>query len=72
MWRSFLSITQIVFSLLLILLILIQNKGTGLSEVFGGSESFYTSKRGIEKYLFIATIVTAILFFANSLAFIFV
>jgi len=72
MWRSFLSITQIVFSLLLILLILIQNKGTGLSEVFGGSGSFYTSKRGIEKYLFIATIVTAILFFANSLAFIFV
>jgi len=72
MWRSFLSITQIVVSLLLILLILIQNKGTGLSEVFGGSGSFYTSKRGIEKYLFIATIVTAILFFANSLAFIFV
>jgi protein translocase SecG subunit len=72
MWRSFLSITQIIFSLLLILLILIQNKGTGLSEVFGGSGSFYTSKRGIEKYLFLATIVTAILFFANSLAFIFV
>jgi protein translocase SecG subunit len=72
MWRTLLSITQIIFSLLLILFILIQNKGTGLSEVFGGGGSFYTSKRGIEKYLFIATIVTAILFFANSLAFIFV
>lgn len=71
MLRNILSVTQVIFSILLILFILLQNKGSGLSEVFGGSGNFYTSRRGAEKMLFIATIVTAILFFANSLAFIF-
>lgn len=71
MFRTILTITQIVFSIALIVFILMQSKGAGLSEVFGGSGNFYTSKRGVEKFLHIATIITAILFFANALAFIF-
>jgi len=70
--KTTLMILQIVFSGLLCLVILAQQRGTGLSATFGGGGSFYTSKRGIEKFLSIATVVLAILFVANSLAFLFV
>ncbi len=70
--RTLLTVTQFVFSILLVTFILMQSKGAGLSEVFGGSGSFYSSKRGIEKFLHMATIITAILFFGNSLAFVFI
>lgn len=58
---------QILFSVLLIILILLQTQGTGLSLTFGGSSSFYRSKRGIEKLFFYATIVLGILFVGNAL-----
>ena len=48
--------------------ILLQSRGTGLSGVFGGASNVYRTKRGIEKTLFIATIVLAVLFFVISLA----
>lgn len=65
-------IFQVVFSGLLCLVILAQQRGTGLSATFGGGGAFYTSKRGIEKFLSVATMILAILFVANSLAFLFV
>ena len=70
--KQFLIILQIILSILLIIFVVLQNKGSGLSEVFGGSDTFYNSKRGIEKVLFIGTIVISILFLINSLAFLFV
>lgn len=49
--------------------ILLQQQGSGLSGAFGGGESeFYHTKRGAEKFLFIATIVLAVLFFGAALA----
>jgi preprotein translocase subunit SecG len=48
--------------------ILLQSRGTGLSGVFGGASNVYRTKRGIEKTLFTATIILAILFFLTSLA----
>lgn len=57
-----LKIIQVVFSVILIILILLQNRGGGLSEVFGGSGGVYLAKRGIEKKIFITTIIVAILF----------
>jgi len=70
--RTVFFVTQIVFSILLVLAILSQQRGSGLSETFGGSSTFYTTKRGAEKVLSIATIVLAILFVANSIVFLFV
>lgn len=71
--RTVLFVTQIVFSVLLVLAVLSQQRGTGLSATFGGGGGgFYTSKRGAEKVLHIATIVLACLFVANSIAFLFV
>lgn len=57
-----LLIAQAVTALLLALSILLQNRGSGLGSVFGGDFGGYHTKRGIEKGLFRATIVLAVLF----------
>ncbi len=70
--KTVLMVAQVVFSVLLCLVILAQQRGTGLSATFGGGGGFHTSKRGIEKFLSVATVVLAVLFLANSIAFLFV
>ena len=60
---SALPAVQIGLSIVLILLILMQSKGSGLSGVFGGEGNVYRTKRGAEKIIFVATIVVVILFF---------
>jgi len=65
---SWIKVTQLIIAILLILSILLQNQGSGLGSAFGGSNSVYLTKRGLEKKLFIATIVLAVLFLASSLA----
>jgi protein translocase SecG subunit len=71
--RTILFVTQILFSVMLVIAILSQQKGTGLSATFGGSGGgFHASKRGAEKVLHIATVVLAVLFILNSIAFLFV
>ncbi len=62
------QILQIAISILLMLAILLQNRGSGLSNIFGGSGNVYRTKRGLEKKLFIATIILAVLFLIVSLA----
>lgn len=65
---SWIKIALIVVSLLLIIVILLQNRGAGLGSAFGGTGGVYLTKRGLEKKLFTATIVLAVLFFGLSLA----
>lgn len=60
---KYLNIAQIVISILLIAVIIVQAKGTGLSGVFGGEGNVFRTKRGFEKILFYATIVLAVGFF---------
>ncbi len=64
---NILTITQIIFTTLLIAAILIHQRGTGLGSTFGGEGQVYRSKRGAERLLFISTIVLAILFAANAI-----
>ena len=54
-------VAQIIVSICLIVFIILQAKGTGLSGVFGGSTNYH-AKRGAEKSLFYATIVVSVLF----------
>lgn len=61
------KIAQIVVSILLMVAILLQNRGAGLGGVFGGTGGVYLTKRGLEKKLFIATIVLAVIFILLSL-----
>ncbi len=67
-----LSILQLATTVLLTAAILLQQRGTGLSGTFGGDGNVYRTKRGVEKILFFATIALAIIFFATSLARLFV
>lgn len=53
---------QLGVSILLVISILLQNRGAGLSAAFGGDFGGYYTKRGMEKFLFGATIVLAIIF----------
>jgi len=62
-----LKIAQLVVAVLLIVAILLQNRGAGLSGVFGGAGNVYMAKRGLEKKLFVFTIILSIIFFAVSL-----
>ena len=60
--------SQIVVSMAIIAAVLLQNRSSGLSSVFGGSGAIYRTKRGLEKGLFILTIVLIILFIAIGVA----
>lgn len=62
------KISQIIVAILLMLSILLQNRGSGLGGVFGGGGGgVYLTKRGLEKKLFIATIVLSVIFVLLSL-----
>jgi len=67
------KISQIVVAVLLMLAILMQNTSSGLGGVFGGGGGgVYLTKRGLEKKLFIATIVLAVIFILLSLSVFFI
>jgi len=63
-----LAIIQIVISVILVITILLQSRGTGLGAAFGGESNVYRTKRGIEKTLLVLTIVFGVLFFGVGVA----
>ena len=56
------NIIEIVVSVLLVISILLQNRGAGLSSAFGGDFGGYYSKRGFEKFLVYFSIGLSIIF----------
>lgn len=66
MLPKILVIIQLVLSILLIVAILLQQKGAGLGSAFGGSSNIYSTKRGIDKTLYQITIGLSILFLLIS------
>lgn len=66
MIQKILTLAQLISSGLLILFILLQAKGSGLGSAFGGEGNIYRTKRGLEKGLFILTIITAVIFASSS------
>jgi protein translocase SecG subunit len=68
--KAILPYIEITLSLLLIIGIVLQQRGAGLGGAFGGdnfSSTFY-KRRGAEKFLFNATIVIAFLYVAAAIA----
>jgi preprotein translocase subunit SecG len=63
-----LALGQILVSFALIVAILMQARGTGLSGTFGGDSAVYRSRRGVERRLWQFTIVLLVLFVLFSLA----
>ena len=66
-----LTIVNMVVMVALIIMISLQNKSAGLSNVFGGTGGITSTRRGVEKWLFYSTIVTGIIFVGLSITNIF-
>lgn len=62
-----LTIFQIIISLLMIVSVILQTRGTQTGVAFGGGTESYRSKKGIERMLFYVTIVLAVLFASTSI-----
>lgn len=62
------SISEIIVAILLVISILMQNRGAGLSSSFGGDFGGYYSKRGFEKFLVAFSSVLAAAFILLALA----
>lgn len=60
----FMNVLQIIVSVTLIIVVLLQAKGSGFGAALGGMSggSVYRTKRGLEKTLFQATILLIIVF----------
>ncbi|MEK7113265.1 MAG: preprotein translocase subunit SecG [Patescibacteria group bacterium] len=63
-----LQITMVVSSALMILCILLQQRGASLGAGFGSSGELYTTRRGTDKSLYEATIILAVVFVGSLLA----
>lgn len=66
---TLLQLTQIFVSIILIILILLQNRGEETSGIFGGAGGggHYYQRRGLEKTVFVFTIIFAVIFAALGL-----
>jgi protein translocase SecG subunit len=67
-----LQFANILVMVFLIIVVTLQNKSAGLSNVFGGAGNIVQTRRGFEKWLFYATIILGILFAAINVSFLFI
>jgi len=65
--KTAITVIQVICAIVIIIAVLLQQKGTGLSGVFGGSTNYYQTKRGAEKFLYWLTIISAVIFFLATL-----
>ncbi len=59
--------SHLIVSVLLIILVLLQQRGAALGSAFGLESGFYATRRGIQKKIFWTTILLGILFIILSL-----
>ena len=50
--EKFLPLAQIVVSVLLVVFILLQQRGQALGSAFGGEGGFYATRRGVQQKIF--------------------
>jgi protein translocase SecG subunit len=65
--KNAVTIIQIVTSILIIISVMLQQRDSGLSGVFGGGSTFYQTRRGAEKMLVYVTTFSALIFLAASI-----
>jgi protein translocase SecG subunit len=70
--KNILNIVIAISSVFTILAVILQQKGSGLSGVFGGSDVSYMTKRGAEKFLVVFTIISATVLCISALLILFV
>ncbi len=68
-FQDYLNLAQMLISIMLIVVVLLQTRGTDIGSAFGGGGgggSSFRTRRGLEKTLFQLTIVLAVIFVAIS------
>ena len=63
-----LAVFQILIALVVIGAVILQAKGAGLGNIFGGAAESYRTRRGLERTLFRGTIVLMLVFVGLSIA----
>lgn len=63
---TFLNVAQIIISVVLIVVVLLQSKGEGFSGTFSSDTSVFRTRRGVEKTLFQFTILLGVVFILVS------
>ncbi|MBI4319846.1 MAG: preprotein translocase subunit SecG [Chloroflexi bacterium] len=64
---TYLNIVQIIISVVLTVVVLLQSKGAGFSGTFSSDSSVFRTRRGVEKTLFDFTVVLAVVFVIVSI-----
>jgi preprotein translocase subunit SecG len=65
---AYLNIAQIIISVALTAVILLQTRGGGMGGMFGGTETaVYKTRRGVERTIFNITIGLAVAFFVITI-----
>ena len=64
---GFLQFATIASGILMVISILLQQRGASLGAGFGSSGELFTTRRGLDKNLFEATIVLAVIFILSIL-----
>lgn len=77
MTENILAGLQIFIAIVLIIAVLMQQRGSGVGSLFGGPSSagggeYYRARRGLEKILFYTTIIMGCFLVITSFAFLFV
>ena len=65
---NLLLLAQLLVSIILIVLILLQQRGTALGSAFGQEGGFYGTLRGVQKKIFWLTVVFGALFIILAVA----
>ncbi|MCL1840118.1 preprotein translocase subunit SecG [Candidatus Saccharibacteria bacterium] len=65
---SLFQTTTFISAILLVILILLQQRGASLGAGFGGSGELYTTRRGLDKSMFNTTVVFVVIFVLSILA----
>jgi len=64
---QYINFAQVIVSVVLIVLILLQQRGTALGSAFGQEGGYYATRRGVQQKIFWATIVFGTAFIVLSL-----
>jgi len=65
---KFLTLAQVIVAVFLTVSILLQNRGSGLGAAYGDTFGGYYTKRGVEKFLFYASVVLGAAFIILAIA----
>lgn len=64
---TYFNVAEIIISIVLVAVLLLQTRGAGFNGTFNSDSSVFRSRRGLEKTLFQLTIVLAVVFAVVSI-----